>query len=92
LKQDNALIVLRSIFRKPLCSTSVGAGFSDLVLFWRTLRQNALQRATMHIQTPGCFRNISVAKLVNTLDMLPPDTIRRHRVLGRLGFLIGWRQ
>src|SRR5438552_1448549 len=49
---------------------------------WGVLRQDALQRAAVHLETPRGFRDVALAQLEDALDMLPAHPVGRHRVLG----------
>ena len=39
----------------------------------------------MHVEAARSFRHVAPARFVDVLDMLPAHTIRRHRMLRRLG-------
>ena len=47
-------------------------------------RQNPLQRAAMHLETPRSFRHVVCARFVNLLYVLPAHLSRRHRTRWRL--------
>src|SRR5450432_2467104 len=46
----------------------------------RALGEDALQGAAMHVQPTRGFRDVAVAHLVDALDVLPADAVRRHRI------------
>ena len=54
-------------------------------LFRRALGEDALQRSTMHAETPRGFGYIVIAQFIDALDMLPANAIGRHRVFWRFG-------
>src|ERR1700732_5430805 len=58
------------------------------VLTWRLFRQNALQRAPVHVETARRLRDIAAAKLVNPLNMLPPHPVGRHWILRKFGLVV----
>jgi hypothetical protein len=47
-------------------------------------RQNPLQRAAMHLETPRSFRHVVCARFVNLQYVLPAHLSRRHRTRWRL--------
>src|SRR5216683_4897972 len=51
------------------------------------LCQNPLQRAAVHVEASCCFGDITAAQFVDTLDMLPPHPVSRHRICGRFGLV-----
>src|SRR6202047_5445647 len=57
-------------------------------LTWRLFRQNALQRAPVHVETARRFRDIAAAKLVNPLNMLPPHPVGRHWIFWEFGRIV----
>ena len=57
-------------------------------LFGSVLSEDALQRAPMHLEAAGGFRNVAVAYFVNALDMLPAHTIGGHRIFRRLDLFV----
>ncbi len=86
----------RKLGLRPRCSTAplhaVGAapsGASAEDCSARSaFRQNALQRAPVHVETSGRLGNVATAEFVDALDMLPPHTIGRHRVFRHLGLVV----
>src|SRR6516165_5906853 len=54
-------------------------------LLRRTLGQDALERAAMHVEAAGGLRDVAAAELVDALDVLPTHPIGRHRIFWRLG-------
>src|SRR6185437_1203265 len=65
-------------------STKLKHRVLDCCLLGRALRQDALQRAAVHVEPARRFRNIAAAQLINTLDVLPAHAIGRHRIFWRI--------
>ena len=57
-----------------------------LGLFRRALRQDALQRAAVHVQAARGFRHVLAAEFVDALDVFPAHAVGRHRIFRRRGF------
>src|SRR3954451_595620 len=53
----------------------------------RALGQNTLQRAAMHVEPPRGLGDVTVAHLIDPLNVLPTHAIGRHRIARRLGLL-----
>src|SRR5690554_482173 len=61
-------------------------------LLRRTLGEDALEGAAVHVEAAGCLGDVAVAKLIDALNMFPAYTVCRHGVLWRIGLVAACRQ